>query len=77
MPCPFGTWYVSPVRCVAAEIERVSRIEAGELDEDAATHDPVPAITKVGPYIANNMFFVYSFGVRICDLGHLYVRNFQ
>ena len=55
----------------------MSRIEAGELDEDAATHDPVPAITKVGPYIANNMFFVYSFGVRICDLGHLYVRNFQ
>lgn len=32
--------------CVAAEIERVSLIEAGELDEDAATHDPVPAITK-------------------------------
>lgn len=34
-------------RCVAAEIERTGLIEAGELDEDAAHHDPVPAITKV------------------------------
>ncbi|CAM9163821.1 unnamed protein product [Ascophyllum nodosum] len=32
--------------CVAAEIERATLIEAGELDEDAAAHDPVPAITK-------------------------------
>lgn len=36
-----------PDRCVAAEIERVGLIEAGDLDEDEAHHDPVPAITKV------------------------------
>lgn len=35
-------------RCVAAEIERISLIESGDLDEDEAHGDPVPAITKVG-----------------------------
>ncbi len=35
-------------RCVAAEIERISLIESGDLDEDEAHSDPVPAITKVG-----------------------------
>lgn len=34
-------------RCVAAEIERIGLIESGDLDEDKAHHDPVPAITKV------------------------------
>lgn len=34
-------------RCVSAEMERMARIEAGELDEEAAMEDPVPAITKV------------------------------
>lgn len=37
------------IRCVAAEIERIGLIESGELDEDEAHHDPVPAITKVKP----------------------------
>eukprot|EP00903_Cladosiphon_okamuranus_P010727 g10139.t1 len=32
--------------CVAAEIERIGLIESGDLDEDEARHDPVPAITK-------------------------------
>lgn len=54
--------YVATTRCVAAEIERVSLIEAGELDEDAATHDPVPAITKVGPYLHTSAFIpVHSY----------------
>lgn len=26
----------------------MAKIESGEIDEDAAAHDPVPAITKVG-----------------------------
>lgn len=34
-------------RCVAAEIERIGLIESGDLDEDEAHGDPVPAITKV------------------------------
>ncbi|CAM9691229.1 unnamed protein product, partial [Hapterophycus canaliculatus] len=32
--------------CVAAEIERIGLIESGDLDEDEAHSDPVPAITK-------------------------------
>lgn len=39
---------------MAAEIERMAKIESGELDENAAYHDAVPAITKVGCIIPAN-----------------------
>lgn len=47
-------------RCVAAEIERVGLIESGELDEDEAHHDPVPAITKVSPAARFKPDFLFS-----------------
>lgn len=53
----------------------MSLIEAGELDEDAATHDAVPAITKVGS-IHDILYtrYVHSFVVCMRVRVRLYAR---